>query len=112
MRFHRLPMIVSAVEGLDEMFEDGFDALKIPVHYDESNFISFAIEEICNRLISVLEDEVLAERLSQNAYVRALQTFTAERMVAEYDAVFQGFFSGEKILSQDSYAGTYSSENT
>lgn len=112
MRFHRLPMIVSAVEGLDEMFDDGFDALKIPVHYDDSQIITFAADEICDRLVSVLEDQPLADALAENAYAKAVQTFTSERMTAEYDAVFQGFFSDKNSFSEDNYAGAYSNQNT
>lgn len=112
MRFHRLPVIVSAVEGLDEMFEDGFDTLKIPVHYDDHNIITFDAEEICDRLVQVLEDDNLARRLAENAYLKAVQMFTSERMTAKYDAVFQGFFGDNKTSSVESYAGAYQGQNT
>lgn len=93
MRFHGLPMIVSAVEGLDELFEDGFDALKIPVIFDTDNVISFSEQEIAKIIITLLNDHSLRKALSNNAYSKGLRLFTSERMTKEYDQLFRSFFS-------------------
>lgn len=92
MRFHKLPMIVSAVEGLDEMFEDGFDALKIPVRYDASSIIYFAAEDLLERFLMLLKDNDLSVRLAENAWLKGIERFTSERMADEYDKVFRSLF--------------------
>lgn len=86
-------MIVSAVEGLDELFEDGFDALKIPVIFDTDNVISFSEQEIAKIIITLLNDHSLRKALSNNAYSKGLRLFTSERMTKEYDQLFRSFFS-------------------
>ncbi|SEJ75819.1 Glycosyltransferase involved in cell wall bisynthesis [Dyadobacter sp. SG02] len=100
MRYHRLPVVVSSVEGLDEMFEADFDALKLPVHYDENQLIFFSDEELCERLFKILEDEALASQLATNAYLKATDMFTSERMCAAYDKVFRSFFVGHEVVNQ------------
>jgi glycosyltransferase involved in cell wall biosynthesis len=97
MRFHKLPMIVSAVEGLDEMFEDGFDALKLPVKYDENSIIYFSVEDLYERLLILLEDDTLSSILAENAWLKGMKKFTSERMTNEYDKVFRSLFANHKI---------------
>lgn len=96
MRFHRLPMIVSAVDGLDEMFEDGFDALKLPARYDENGIIYFSSEDLFDRFLILLEDNALSDRLVENAWLKAMDKFTSERMISEYDKAFKCLFIGHQ----------------
>ena len=84
MRFHKIPIIVSAVDGLDEMYEHEVDALKVPVHYTSKGIRILQPEEIAKSIIRLLKDEALAKQLAENSHEKGLQLFTAERMGEEY----------------------------
>ncbi len=88
MRFHKVPLVVSAVEGLDENFEDGIDCLKLNAQYDENQFIYFSIEELMEKISILIRDIPLAKRLAENSYNKAIKEFTAEKMFREYLEVF------------------------
>jgi glycosyltransferase involved in cell wall biosynthesis len=92
MRFHRLPIVVSAIEGLDELFIDGFDALKVPARYDEDNIVFFDPIDFADRIKILLENRELANRLAINSHRKGIQVFSAEKMVKEYDGIFERLF--------------------
>jgi len=96
MRFHKVPQIVSAVEGFDELYEDNYDALKITARYDEDQNIYFSFEEIKDKILLLLEDESLSTYISTNAYKKGKELFTAELMASKYNHVFSSFFQDEK----------------
>lgn len=95
MRANRLPIIVSAVEGLDEIFEDGFDALKISALYDENHLIYFSIQEFAEKIETLLNDSHLARQLTENAFEKGIRLFTAEKMYEQYDQILEATFLDE-----------------
>jgi glycosyltransferase involved in cell wall biosynthesis len=84
MRFWRIPIIVSAVDGLDEVFEHGEDCLKIPVHHDQNGERIFSPKEICDCLYALLTDQAIGKKISDNGYQKATENFTLERMGNNY----------------------------
>lgn len=88
MRFHKVPLIVSAVEGLDETFEDGIDCLKLTAKYDENQFIYFSINELAEKIRLLITNQSLANQIADNGYEKALLEFTAEKMSKEYLKIF------------------------
>lgn len=93
MRYYKIPLIVSAIEGLDELFTDGFDALKLTAHYDENNFMYLSADELAHKFLLILNDPNLAYKISSNSYNIGLKHFNAEEMVKSYDRVFKSCFS-------------------
>lgn len=90
MRFFRLPMIVSSVDGLDEMFEDNVDALKLTVHLDgQTGEKCLSVQELAEKIMLLLNDSGLSDRLAKAAYEKATQYFTASKMQEEYARVFR-----------------------
>jgi glycosyltransferase involved in cell wall biosynthesis len=89
MRFWKIPLIISAVDGLDEMFEHEEDCLKLPVHYDEKGERTLNYLEIAQNLYRLLTEPALCYRLTQNGYQKAIEKFTIERMGSEYMQVIE-----------------------
>ena len=84
MMFWKVPLIVSAVDGLEEIFEHGSDCLKIPVHHDKNGERILMPLEIEQLLFELLENKQLCEFLTENAYKKALNHFTLCKMGTGY----------------------------
>lgn len=92
MRLHKLPVIVSAVDGLDELFTHGQDSLKITVHHNESGERTINDEELETYLQRLLFDREFADLLAKNSYKKALKMFTIDIMWKNYESVIQNLF--------------------
>ena len=88
MRLSNIPMVVSAVEGMDEVFVDDEDALKINYYLDENKMIYLLPEELSQKIILLLTNESLARRLSENGKTKALIDFDSRRMADRYLEMF------------------------
>lgn len=84
MRFWRIPLIVSAVDGLDEVFEHEVDCLKIPVHHDQRGERILEPSEIREAMHRLITDRALCNQLIGNGYKKALKRFTLEKMGGSY----------------------------
>ncbi len=84
MRFHKIPLIVSSVDGLDEMFIHGRDALKISVQLDKEGKKILDSVELAEFMGRLLKDRDLAKQLAENGHKVALENFTAEKMQQYY----------------------------
>lgn len=93
MRFWRIPIIVSAVDGLDEMFENEKDCLKIPVHYDENGERILKPSEISDCLYRLLTNQSICQKLSENGYKRGVESFKLEKMGEKYLGVIRSMTS-------------------
>lgn len=84
MRFHKLPAIVSSVDGLDDMFEDRFDALKLKVYEDEEGKKMLKESDIALSIATLLDDSELCSILTKNAYEKAINRFSQNTMCEHY----------------------------
>ena len=66
------PVVVSDIEGLSEVVDDGISGYLVPARDADA---------LADRLVEILESVVLAESLSLGAHRRFLERFTIERMV-------------------------------
>jgi glycosyltransferase involved in cell wall biosynthesis len=73
------PAVAHAVDGIPEVIEDEVSGFLVP----RGN-----VELLANRIAQVLRDEQLASNMSQAAWRRALNGFTAERMAADTVAIY------------------------
>jgi len=92
MMYHSLPMIVAAVDGLDEIFQHNFTALKVKVNEDKYGELFIDKLQLNNHLHSLLLDEKKGKQLGINARIFALKHFTLERMLSQTIDVYKGLF--------------------
>ncbi|MGO4294006.1 glycosyltransferase [Chitinophaga sp. RAB17] len=84
MRSWKVPLIVSGVDGLDEMFDDHVDCLKVPVKYNEKGNRYLDPEDICSAMDLLLSNDHLRLQLTAAGYNRARETFCLEQMGNAY----------------------------
>lgn len=66
MAMFGLPIVTSAVDGLDEIFTDEVNALKVNTRFSSVFGLSVDIEMMARQIIRLIEDGELRNRLSQN----------------------------------------------
>ncbi|AWW31236.1 hypothetical protein DN752_14505 [Echinicola strongylocentroti] len=84
MRFFQVPIIVSSVDGLEDMFRDEYDALKLKVNYKENGERTLDTNDIASNILRILSDQNLAKKLAENGLSEAKEKFTGERMWKGY----------------------------
>lgn len=86
-----LPIITTAVDGLDEMFEDEVNALKVPVSYSRTRGLSVNTDYYAKCIARLATDSTLRERLGASARKLYLERYTAdimeERTVGIYNKI-------------------------
>jgi len=92
MMYSGLPIIVSDVDGLQEMVNDNC-GLRIKVDFKKTG-ASVSAKDLKEKISFLLENPDEAKRLAANAKEYAMKHFTAERMANETIAVY------EKVLGE------------
>lgn len=87
MRFG-MPVITTAVDGLDEMFRDGVDCLKVKAPFSTAFGLSVDTDAMAGCMIRLLTHPEERERLGRNAYRCYREQFTLERMIRQTVAVY------------------------
>jgi glycosyltransferase len=90
-----MPMIVSDVDALSEMFEDEVNALKIPLVFDEDFGLELDEEKLTDAIIRLIDDKVLRQKLSENAIKNYREKFTLDNMIENTINVY------EQLIQQD-----------
>ncbi|MFX1561725.1 MAG: N-acetyl-alpha-D-glucosaminyl L-malate synthase BshA [Promethearchaeota archaeon] len=75
-----LPVIVTEVGGIPEIIKDNENGLLVPFG---------DLDTLANRLYAVFTDDVLVKRLGKNARATILSKHTAEKVVPQYEAVYE-----------------------
>ncbi|MDO6434786.1 glycosyltransferase family 4 protein [Flavitalea sp. BT771] len=89
MSLGRLPLVISAVDGLDESFEDRVDSLKTSLLVNEQNELQIDVSQLVKNMRLLLDDRILARILSENAYARGIKKSDLSRMCGSYLKVLQ-----------------------
>ncbi len=90
MAMFGVPMIVSDVDALSEMFEHEKNALKTPLLFDEYFGLRLDENKLKENIIRLIEDSNLRKRLSVNVRKLYKNKFTLNRMINEtYDVYNQ-----------------------
>lgn len=95
MSMFGVPIIVSDVDALSEMFEDGVNALKIPVIFDEDFGLELDEVRLTSAITRLIEDEALRQRLSTNAIKNYEEKFSLKKMIQNTIKVY------EQLIEQD-----------
>lgn len=89
MAMFGLPIITTAVDGLDEMFTDELNALKVNTIFSPIFGLSVDTEKMANQLIRLICDNNLRMKLSKNVRKLYEQNFTLDLMINRIVKVYE-----------------------
>lgn len=89
MAMFGLPIITTAVDGLDEMFIDGVSALKVRTLFHRYIGLRVDEDQLVQTLIRLSENSSLRASLSIGTRKRYLSKFTLSRMIEETCKVYE-----------------------
>lgn len=83
MMKYGMPIITTAVDGLDEMFTDGVDAVKIKPLFSLAKGLYIDENMLADDIADLCDNPAKRERLGRAAQQTFLRNHTAERMLAQ-----------------------------
>lgn len=89
MAMFGLPVITTAVDGLDEIFTDNVNALKVETRFSKVTGLSVNVDKMKDKIITLIEDENLRAELSKNVRRLYKKELTLERMIEQTVSVYQ-----------------------
>lgn len=81
MAMFGLPIVSTAVDGLDEIFTDEINALKVHTKFSPFFGLSVDVKMMAKQIVRLIEDEKLREILSQNVRVLYKQKLNLDLMI-------------------------------
>ncbi len=84
-----LPIITTAVDGLDEMFTDGIDALKVGVHFSKPTGLQVDTDSMAKQIIRLIEDKAFRKELGIRARQLYTKHFTQIRMLQQTISLYK-----------------------
>ena len=89
MMRHGMPIITTAVDGLDEMFVDGVDALKVKPLFSLAKGLYLDVKALAEAIVDLWEHPTKRECLGRSARETFLKKHTVERMIKETICVYK-----------------------
>ncbi|WP_420187414.1 glycosyltransferase family 4 protein [Bacteroides pyogenes] len=99
MAMFGLPVITTAVDGLDEIFTDNVNALKVHTHFSNLTGLSVDTDMMAEKIIQLIENNNLRMILSKNVRNLYETKLTLKRMMHETVNIYKKVIEGE--LSYD-----------
>ena len=96
-----LPIVTTAVDGLDEIFTDELNALKVPTKFSSVFGLSVDVEAMASQIIRLIVNGNLREKLSKNVRNLYEQELNLELMMKRTVKVYKRLCDEEK--SQNKY---------
>ena len=93
-----LPVITTAVDGLDEMFTDNVNALKVNTTFSKVSGLSVDTGEMSEKIITLIEDKMLRMQLGRNARQLYENELTLERMMKQTVKVYKEMAGGSEYV--------------
>lgn len=81
MAMFGLPIITTAVDGLDEMFEDNVNALKVNTSFSKANGLTVDVPMLADKIINLLNDKDKRLSLGRNARTLYENKWSLEKMI-------------------------------
>ena len=97
MMANHIPLIISRINGLDELLSDEECLFINPVISSEGD-ITFNIEELSEAILSLAGDKDLRARLAENSYRCFKKKFTSSKMAAEMHELINSLKNHKKPL--------------
>ena len=98
MSMFGLPIIVSDVDALSEMFEDEINALKIPLLFDEDFGLELNEDKLADTIIRLMNEKALRQKLSKNAIKNYQEKFTLANMLENTISVYNQLIEQDQCL--------------
>lgn len=89
MMRYGLPVITTAVDGLDEMFDDGANGLKVATEFSLAKGLRVNVDQMAEKLSLLITRPALRKRLGQAAFSKYRTSFTATRMLHDIILIYQ-----------------------
>ncbi|GHT72125.1 hypothetical protein FACS189455_5030 [Bacteroidia bacterium] len=89
MAMFGLPVVATAVDGLDELFTDGLDALKVNIKFSKVFGLSVDTDMLAEKIIALIKNANLRKQLSVNIRKLYLEKFTLGRMIQQTVNVYK-----------------------
>lgn len=96
MMANKIPLIVSRINGLDEMLDDNQCMFVNPVISEEGD-ISFSKNQLSAAILSLAENSILRNDLAIKSYENLRNRFTATRMAEEMNNLLHTLKKSNKI---------------
>lgn len=88
MMMYGLPVVTTAVDGLDEMFENGVSGLKVNTSFSPVKGLSANTDMMTEKIITLIQSETLRKAIGCGGRQRYASAFTLERMTEETIKVY------------------------
>jgi len=98
MAMFGLPIITTAVDGLNEMFTDNVNALKVNTRFSLIFGLTADVDMIVDKITMLIEDRQLRLRLGKNARLLYERDFTLKRMIQQSVEVYHEVSGGEDYV--------------
>ena len=89
MAMFGLPVITTAVDGLDEIFSDNLNALKVNTRFSNVFGLSVDVDMMAEKIITLIENKELRTKLSKNIRTLYEKELTLQRMMQQTISVYQ-----------------------
>ena len=90
MSMFAMPVITTNVDGLDEMFTDEVNALKVQTGFSSVFGLSVDVEMMAKKMIRLMNDKSLRKKIGQNARKLYEQKLSIELMINRTVNVYKG----------------------
>ncbi|NCB69401.1 MAG: glycosyltransferase family 1 protein [Bacteroidia bacterium] len=91
-----LPVVTTAVDGLDELFTDEVNALKVNTKFSKVFGLSVDVEMMADKIIKLIKNKALRKKLSANARKLYESELTLEQMMERTVSVYNNVLKGLK----------------
>lgn len=92
MAMFGLAVITTAVDGLDEMFEDNVTALKVGVSFSKEKGLVVDVKMLEDKLVELIEDKKKRQKIRYNARQMYLKELTLDRMVERTVSIYRQLY--------------------
>lgn len=84
-----LPIVTTAVDGLDELFTDNANALKAGTLFSNTTGLSVNVEQMAEKIIRLIEHKELRMKLSKNVRCMYEKELSLQHMMQQIISVYQ-----------------------
>ena len=89
MAMFGLPVITTAVDGLDEIFTDKVNALKVNTLFSKTHGLTVDTEQLAKKIILLIENKKVRKQLSRNIRRLYETELTLQRMMNQTEEVYK-----------------------
>ncbi|GHV27195.1 glycosyl transferase [Bacteroidia bacterium] len=89
MAMFGLPIVTTAVDGLDEMFTDGVNALKVNTKFSKVFGLSVDTDMLSDKIITLIENDDLRRQLGANVRQLYKERFGLDKMMQQTIEVYK-----------------------